>query len=470
MMALNLRLLAQLSAERAVNCVAEGTVITLLAWILVRATPRQNSGTRFAVWFWVLLTIAALPLFELCVSGSLSDLTPSVHSVITLPGSWALYIFMAWAAVAGSALLQVGHGFWQVRRLRASCTPVGPESLPPTLRTILEEFQATRPVTLCTTELLRVPTVIGFRKPMIVLPDWVLRELPTDELHTVLLHELAHLRRRDDWTNFAQKICRALLFFHPAVWWIDNRLSLEREMACDDLVLAETANPRAYAQCLISVAEKSLVRRGLALAQAVVHRMRETSLRIAQILDVNRPTATQIWKPALYVAGVLSVGSVACLSHAPKIVAFRDARPSFVASSQLPAPSEATVVPASFRQSLQPDGPSVVTESKRDRKHFVSAPARGQLKSATAYFVKLRREAAPFTATEARSVQTDSESAAVPQAGAHRTRRNAPNPEAIFVVVQAQPCSDGSWRIRIIRFTVFHPNTQELEKGITRKI
>jgi beta-lactamase regulating signal transducer with metallopeptidase domain len=470
MTALNLHLLAQLIAERAVNCIVEGTVIALVAWILLHAMRRQNSGTRFAVWFSVLLTIAALPLFELCASGSLSDLAPSVHSVITLPASWALYIFMTWAVVAGLALLRVGHGFWQVRRLRASCTPFSPENLPSVVRTTVKEFQATRPVSLCTSENLRVPTAIGFLNPVIVLPTWLLGELPTDELRTVLLHELAHLRRKDDWTNLAQKILRALLFFHPAVWWIDSRLSLEREMACDDIVLAETQNPRAYAECLISVAEKTLVRRGLALAQAAVHRMRETSLRIAQILDVNRPTATRIWKPALCVAGVLSIGSAAWLSHAPEIVAFRDSGPSFVASSQLSAQYSATMVPSKFQPPAEPDGAAVATESKRERRHFVRTPAHSQLKSVAAHFVGPRRERAPFTASEAKPVPPDSESATVIQASARGVHSNAPNPEAIFVVMQAEPCSGGTWwRISVIRFTVLHTTTPKLEKGTTAK-
>ena len=90
-----------------------------------------------------------------------------------------------------------------------------------------------------------------------------MQELSAVELNAILLHELAHLRRWDDWTNLIQKIVGAVLFFHPAVWWIEKKLALEREMACDDLVLAKTASPRAYAECLVSLAEKSLLRRGL---------------------------------------------------------------------------------------------------------------------------------------------------------------------------------------------------------------
>src|SRR5207244_346182 len=111
---------------------------------------------------------------------------------------------------------------------------------------------------------------------------------------------------------------------HPSVWWIEQRLSLEREMACDDAVLARTANARDYAQCLTRVAEKSFLRRQMALAQAVVNRMGQLSLRVAQILDVNRPGATALWKPAipLVMALVLLCGISAW--HAPALIGFED--------------------------------------------------------------------------------------------------------------------------------------------------
>src|SRR5207248_10974238 len=110
-------------------------------------------------------------------------------------------------------------------------------------RQAIVEFSSSRRVALTTTERVNVPAAIGFFKPMIVIPAWALRELTPAELNIVLLHEFAHLRRGDAWTNLLQKIVRSLFLFHPAVCWIESRLSLEREMACDDQVVAETANP-----------------------------------------------------------------------------------------------------------------------------------------------------------------------------------------------------------------------------------
>jgi len=222
----------------------------------------------------------------------------------------------------------VGVGLVQLRTLRASCTAIDPASLDPLLQTTLRDFQSVRRVTLCHSDRLQVPTAIGFFKPLVVIPSWALHELSSTELNSILIHELAHLRRFDDWTNLAQQILKALLFFHPAVWWIESHLALEREMACDDAVLALTGNPHGYAQCLVSIAEKTFMRRGLALAHAIVNRMRQTSLRVSRILDANHSSGTRIWKPALYSVAAALLVTLMSFSHAPELVAFQNSNDS----------------------------------------------------------------------------------------------------------------------------------------------
>ncbi len=332
--ALNLQSLAEISAERLLNCAAEGIVIALLAWLVLRALGSQNSGTRFAVWFATLLGIASLPLLGHRLA-TRSGLTAG--SEFTLPASWAFYIFIAWLLIAVIRLFRVGLGFWQLHQLRKSCVPVDRGTLDPAVLDSLQEFGSARPVQLCVSDQLRVPTAIGFTKPMVAIPSWAMKELSTNELNAVLLHELAHLRRRDDWTNLVQKIVGAVLFFHPAVWWIEKKLALEREMACDDIVLAQarSTSPRAYAECLVALAEKSFLRRGLVLAQAAVDRVRQVSLRVTQILDVNRPRATRVWRPAPVLVAGMSVVCLVALSNAPtRLVSFEGgAEPSSLAAN-----------------------------------------------------------------------------------------------------------------------------------------
>jgi beta-lactamase regulating signal transducer with metallopeptidase domain len=343
--ALDLQSLAQFSSERILNCGAEGIGIALFAGILLRAVGRQSSGARFAVWFSALLGIAALPLFG--HSGS-SGADIAKHFAITIPGSWAPYIFGGWAVIAGVGLVRVWIGFWHLTQLRNSCARVEVTALNPLLRKTLEEFDSPRSVAICVSDRLRVPTAMGFLKPLVVIPSWTMLELSTKELNAILLHEFAHLRRWDDWTNLIQKILGALLFFHPAVWWIENKLTLEREMACDDAVLATTTSPRAYAECLVTLAEKSFVHRGLALAQAAVSRVRHISLRVSQILDVNRPAGTRMLQPApVLLTGALLV-CVLAFSYTPNLVSFEKGAAGVPAAPHVAAKSrtDSHVVPA----------------------------------------------------------------------------------------------------------------------------
>lgn len=254
--------MAQVSVERILNALPEGLLIALFAWVLLRVLRKQNSGTRFAVWFVALLMVAALPLLGIGSAGKVP--APGMtwghlHLAITIPGSWAICVFAAWALGVLVAMARLVAGLWQLRQLRRGCTAVAAVELDPAVRKTVELLgTASKPVTIATSEKVRVPSAIGFWNRTIVLPSWTLRELPTEDINVILLHESAHLRRGDDWTNLIQKIVRAVFFFHPAVWWIESRLSVEREMACDDAVLAETSNPHGYANCLVSIPREKL--------------------------------------------------------------------------------------------------------------------------------------------------------------------------------------------------------------------
>jgi len=360
-MMMSFQQLAPLVAERVLNAIPGGLLIAAVAWVLLRVVGRQNSGTRFAVWFCALFAVVGLPFMASVTKAA--PMTQTVRSEIVLPGSWAVGIFALWILLAAVATLRIAVGLWKLRRLRSSSLPLTASSFPPAIQTVVAQFQRTRRVTVCRSSAVTVPTAIGFFRPVILIPDWVLQELSADELKVILLHEFAHLRRFDDWTNLAQKLVRSVFFFHPAVWWIEKRLSLEREMACDEVVLAETENPQAYAECLVSLAEKSFVRRGLVLAQAVVGHARETSLRLARILDGHRPKSSRVFRPALVLVAALAVGCVIALPDAPRLIAFESAGPTQIihptpvinsvafAADAAPQMPQAAVIPAAVRTS-----------------------------------------------------------------------------------------------------------------------
>jgi beta-lactamase regulating signal transducer with metallopeptidase domain len=363
--------LATIAAERVLNAIPGGLLLAALAWLLLRVVGRQNSGTRFAVWFCALFAVASLPFLPPVTKAA--AVTQAVRSEFVLPGFWAVGIFAVWMLIAILATIRMAVGLWKLRKLRNSSIPLQLSSLASAVREIVAQFQNTRPVAVCSSSLVTVPTAIGFFKPAILIPDWVLRDLSAEELKVVLLHEFAHLRRWDDWTNLAQKIVRTIFFFHPAVWWIERKLSLEREMACDEVVVAETANAQAYAECLVSLAEKNFFRRGVALAQAVVGHARDTSLRLARILDGKRPHSSRVFRPALGMVTVLVAFSVITLPEAPKLIAFSSAAPAPVVAYDVDAAPQATVIPAAMRTS---EVPPHVAATRKNIAALVARPAK----------------------------------------------------------------------------------------------
>ena len=334
---IDMNALSRLVAGGLLNSLFAGLGIAALAWILSRVAGRTSSRTRFAVWFVALIGVALLPWVGSVGNSSSSASSAPSSSAITLPESIGYWFFITWAAGAALGLAHIAHGLFRLRRLRASCTPVDFEKLDPALRASFDEMQPHRRVTLCVSEAVRVPAAIGYFRPMVVFPAWTLSEIPSAELNAILLHELAHLRRYDDWTNLAQKLVKAVLFFHPAVWLIESRLTLEREMACDDAVLATKYSPRAYAESLVSLAEKSFLRRGIQLAQAAVGHVQQLKLRLVEILRRDRAADGQgsgpMTKAKIALISLAAILSVYGISREPQLVAFSSGAPQMARAS-----------------------------------------------------------------------------------------------------------------------------------------
>ena len=329
----DLRALAETATGSILTSLLAGIAIALLAWAVTSLFGRRGAGTRFAVWFSALIVIVILPWIRpVGVSQGYSANTISQNAV-TLPSSVAYCLFGAWIIGAVFGLVRVGFGLYRLRQLRSTCTLVDLSQLDTRLRSTLDGVQPHRRVKLCVSSTVRVPAAMGYFCPIVVFPVWAMESIPPEELDALLVHELAHLRRRDDWTNLAQKIVKAVFFFHPAVWFIDSRLTLEREMACDDTVLAANFSPRSYAQSLLGLAEQSFLRRGVQLVQAAVSHVNQLKVRIAGILSKNRKGSARVWKPAVVIVVVAGTICMLDLSRVPSLIAFSGDRFPTVSST-----------------------------------------------------------------------------------------------------------------------------------------
>lgn len=403
---------AHLLTVRVIQSLIEGSLIGVFA-VAVLPLCRQNAGTRFAVWLSSLVAIAALPVVSgewLWHAGS----TSQTHAAITLPDSWALCVFAIWVVVSAWFLLGVVRGVSYLRTLRRSCVDVDPSGLDPVLQQTISHQQQVRKVAVCTSTTVRIPTAIGLITPAVVIPDWVMQELSTDELNQILLHEFAHLCRWDDWTNLAVQCVKAVFFFHPVVWWIERETALEREMACDDAVLAQTENARTYAECLTHLAEKSLLQRTVALAHAALGRIRQTTHRITRILDAKRPEPqTQALKPVVSLVAVFAVACGLWSARTSNLIAFdsntTDANIGMMATN-LPFSAtnqiNAKVIPAMIRSSNQAVG---ITQTKLKTGRFASrrsvrsgsgrAPSASQRRHSFVQLTSVRTMPLPITET-----------------------------------------------------------------------
>jgi beta-lactamase regulating signal transducer with metallopeptidase domain len=440
---------AQVMAERMANSLGQGLAIAALGWIFLRALRRHSASTRFALGFASLLTVAALPWFE-SADSSVALTAKNSASAFHLSSNWAMGFFLVWAGIAALGLAKIALGFLRLRSLRSSCQVIDPKSLPAVRQATLAQFASIRHVTLLTSEQIRVPAAIGFLRPAILLPAWALTDLDPAEMNAVLLHELAHLRRWDDWTNLAQQVLRALFFFQPAVWWIGRSLAMEREMACDDLALAAASDPAAYARCLVSVAEKSFLRRGLALALAMAGRVHQTAQRVARILEADRPDSTPVGRPALAVAATFAILCVVSLPHVPRLVDF-DASSSYV--------SAAASGSSSFHSASQFAGGKVVSASFHPPASFAAPPVRRKNMPATTGAIR----SLPQDPPQAREVKANyfASHASGPKllnASGRAAAEPSPQPRSVFLVMQTEQMDDlgqVTWSISIYHLTVY---------------
>jgi beta-lactamase regulating signal transducer with metallopeptidase domain len=160
---------------------------------------------------------------------------------------WLVYFWMA-----GVSLLTLRSlGGWVVlqgfkRREVRPAEPVWQQRL----ARLGRRLRISRPVRLCESTLARVPSVVGWMRPVILMPVCALNGLTPEQLEGLLAHELAHIRQYDYLVNLFQTCVETLLFYHPAVWWVGNRIRVERENCCDDLAVEVCGDALAYARAL----------------------------------------------------------------------------------------------------------------------------------------------------------------------------------------------------------------------------
>jgi soluble lytic murein transglycosylase-like protein len=206
-----------------------------------------------------------------------------------------------------------------------------------------------------------VPVALGFLRPVVLLPAALALGLPTPAVEALLAHELAHVRRHDLVVNVVQSVVEALLFYHPAVWWVSSCLRAEREHCCDDAVVALTGDALGYARALVSLETTRTAALGVAANGGSL------MARITRMVqDPPAPRARRVGiTQTLAVAAALLAGATAPLVScaAPADPVDPTGRAAAAASSLPPSVTRWTpsFVAAGQRHGVDPDLLAVVT-------------------------------------------------------------------------------------------------------------
>jgi beta-lactamase regulating signal transducer with metallopeptidase domain len=312
----------------------QAAALALLLAIILQFLRQSTASLRYGAACLILLLMAVLPVATLCAISVASDsqtpLTPGPEAIalpvaaplpISMPLttlesdlhiSWqqrlsqltesALpYLVFAW--LLGVAMLSLRHvGAWIcLQRLRQKQLSPVSASLEQVLHTLAQRLKVSRPVQLMESARVQIPTVIGWMRPIILLPATALTGLTSSQIEVLLAHELAHIRRCDYLSNMLQIAVETLGFYHPAVWWVSRTIRSERENCCDDLAVAVCGDPKGYAQALAEMEDIRCHQVEMALAASGGNLLK----RVSRLLGKDMPQGAQRYRMHAVVAVVL---------------------------------------------------------------------------------------------------------------------------------------------------------------------
>ncbi|HEY2737885.1 MAG TPA: M56 family metallopeptidase, partial [Thermoanaerobaculia bacterium] len=240
--------------------------------------------------------------------------------------AWLPAVLSLW--VVGVVLLSVYHlgGWLQARRLAWRDARPAAAEWTARLGALRDRLGIGRPVALLESARVAVPAVVGWLKPVILVPASAFAGLAPQQLEAILAHELAHVRRHDYLINLLQTAVETLLFYHPAVWWASRQVRIERESCCDDLALAVYGDRVGYARALATL--EGLRAPAPRLAMAATGGTGSLLARIRRIVGAPAPAADR--SSAWLTGSVAVLTLLACLAV--------QQRPTAAAQPAPPAP------------------------------------------------------------------------------------------------------------------------------------
>jgi uncharacterized protein (TIGR03435 family) len=219
------------------------------------------------------------------------------------PAQFLSWVVVIWLIGAMAFWVRLAGGWVVAARMRSMLVRPAPPEWQQVLGSLGARIGVSRPVRLLVSALVQVPTVVGWLRPVVLVPVGALSGLPAEHLEALLVHELAHIRRHDYLVNILQSVAEALLFYHPAIWWVSGHLRSERESCCDDVAVSVTGDVLTYVRAL---AEWESCRPA-PFKTAVAANGGSLAYRIGRLLGQSRPPARTGLGPGVLAVTILLV-------------------------------------------------------------------------------------------------------------------------------------------------------------------
>lgn len=270
----------------------QGTLLGLVATTGLRILP-PRLRYAFALAVFVVMATSPLATFALLYSqqqpvaqpGLILFEPPKVEATgAAMAGqpNWAPVILAIWLAGVTLMALRIAGGWILTRREFLGGNPVS-EDLREAAARIQNRLGIHRPVRVAESITVRTPCIFGIWRPVVLLPAATIAGLPAAQLEAILAHELAHIARHDFLVNCLQCVVEAILFYHPAVWWLSKVIRDEREMCCDAIAAEYCGDPVLYSRALLTLEETRLEHMAVA---ATGGNLRQ---RIERLTGMDRP-------------------------------------------------------------------------------------------------------------------------------------------------------------------------------------
>jgi bla regulator protein BlaR1 len=225
------------------------------------------------------------------------------------------YFVMLWWLGMLTLFIRLVINLWQVRLLsRAAHLPVS-DTVMEIFKRVMSRLNITKIVQLGQSKQILVPSVIGYLKPIILLPIGLVNGLTNDQVEAILLHELSHIKRNDFLINIIQSVVEVIYFFNPFIWIISKAIRDEREHACDDTAISSGISASDYAQTLAGVFNYATKRQQLALSFTSKNKL--TLKRIQRIMKNQSNNNNKLLASIVFVTAITLSMYYGAQSHAP---------------------------------------------------------------------------------------------------------------------------------------------------------